>query len=123
MSSGESDGEVFFSSNVGLGDNEPLEGSLRRMALRSLSFEASSSPDGVDGVDTMIFSSSDTQSPSSAFVLSSSFRVKDAGNVRGFKRTYGILVLLNHRHTLLQLAGKMTEITQSLVAHIQVGNL
>ncbi len=60
------------------------------------------------------------ETSSGLFVLSSTFQVKDAENIRGFRRTYGILVMNPSRTALLQLSRRLLERVQKIVAFMQV---
>ncbi len=59
---------------------------------------------------------------SSLYVLSSVFRIRDAENVRGFRRTYGILVIVPYRNLLLRLSNQLLDRMQRAIANVQVNH-
>jgi hypothetical protein len=109
---------------------------LRRVALRALSFENGSSDAEENAGNTVLFKvgplSVAQELPHSqvlytffqehdrCFALAKSFRLKDRFNVRGFRRTYGIIVLASHSEVLMSVSSEVSILLQSLIAKMQV---
>ncbi len=105
---------VYFSADVNR-CHEDLQVVLKRAAVRSMSLEVG--PDRQDTGGPLIFR--DT-SGGGSYVLCFNFRLRDAGNIRGFRRSYGILVMVPSKRLLVELSTTLIDHAQRLAARLQV---